>query len=270
MTPRRIDSDTGPFAIVPAWLLDAGLNAQAIQLYGVLALYADRATGECFPSRKTLAERCGVAIRTVDRSTAKLVAVRAIRVEHQRSSRGQPEPNRYTVLRVNPVGGGDKRDTTHSDKRGTTGSDKSDTRGGDKKDTLTRVSKNQSHSNQRSAPQNPSGSSVRAPGAPQGASLQVRFLAATKVNEQVAVVVRLFVQEGIELTPQQKAHLGSLLRRRGHGIAVWKAALLATTAAGDPIEMMEGGARSAETRNGHRRGARVTDADDLAAAKRGW
>ena len=262
MTPRRIDSDTGPFAVVPEWLLDACLSAQAVQLYAVLARYADTTTGKCFPSRKTLAERCGCAIRTVDRAVAKLVGAGALRVEHRRSSSGDPEVNSYTVIRANPARGGDKSDTTPPVKN--------DTRGSDKRDTLTRTSTNESQLNERSDPRRPSSkdSSDRAPAAPK--PLQARFLAATKVNERVGVVVQLFVQAGIELTPQQKAHLGAFLKRRGHGMAVWRAALAATTAEGDPIEMMEGGARNAANRNGHRKGTRVTDADDLAAAKRGW
>ena len=127
------------------------------------------------------------------------------------------------------------------------------------------VSNNRNGSDLRRASSKPS--SDRAPAAPKSLPLKARFLAAETVPERVAVVVDLFAENGVELTSQQKGHLGKFLKRRGHGIEVWRSALAATTAAGDPIEFMEGGARSAARKNDSRDGARVVTAAEVAESR---
>lgn len=49
------------FAVVPAVVFDAGLDAPYIALYAALALHADK-SGHCFPSHETLAKLCGRSI----------------------------------------------------------------------------------------------------------------------------------------------------------------------------------------------------------------
>jgi hypothetical protein len=66
-------SDTGPFAIVPVWLLRTGLSSAALLIYTTLAgKYADR-EGRAWPRRRTLAEETGLSLDTVDRSVKELI-----------------------------------------------------------------------------------------------------------------------------------------------------------------------------------------------------
>jgi len=94
-------SDTGPFSIVPEWVLDA-VGAREVQLYTLLGRYAD-AEGDSFPSRTTLAKRMGCSTDTVDRAVKELVSVGALSVEHRTAESGDPTTNRWTVHRVRPV-----------------------------------------------------------------------------------------------------------------------------------------------------------------------
>ena len=102
MTAPR--SDTGPLLVVPVWLLGtAGVGARELQVYLVLAEHADNETGEAWPSRRRIAERCGVAsVRTVDAALDRLVAVGALRVARRRDARGDWTTSLYTVLRARP------------------------------------------------------------------------------------------------------------------------------------------------------------------------
>ena len=231
----------------------------------ILADYYSDATGRCDPSIGRLADECLISERHLVRVLQSLDRKGLIRIIKRPGKRNQYD---LLVLGGDVVSGVEGEEGVTSHQEGVTPDVTSGVTQLGHPNRKVTVSPNRNGSDLR----HPSSkdSSDRAPAAPRSVTLQARFLAAAKVNERVAVVIRLFVQEGIELTPQQKAHLGALLKRRGHGIAVWRAALAATTAEGDPIEMMEGGARNAATRNGHRKGTRVTDADDLAAAKRGW
>ena len=53
-------TDIGRYAILPEWLLDAGVSSHAIRLFGLLAAkYADR-EGSCHPGRQALAAQMGV------------------------------------------------------------------------------------------------------------------------------------------------------------------------------------------------------------------
>lgn len=89
------------FAMMPTWVLDSGVSPGALHLYMVLWTYAD-AHHTCFPTRKTLAERLGVSMRTVDRARDELVAAGAITVKRRLDERGDYTSSLY-VLRVTPV-----------------------------------------------------------------------------------------------------------------------------------------------------------------------
>lgn len=109
---QSVDDDPAPevvrrgyrFAILPEWVLyHRGLSDRAIRLFCVLDRFAD-ADGACFPSRKTLAERMGTSIKTIDRAMAELGAAGAVTVE-VRMREGRQTSNRY-VLHGDPPGGG--------------------------------------------------------------------------------------------------------------------------------------------------------------------
>lgn len=92
----------GPFVIVPEWLIDAAVSARALQLYSVIATYADHTTGMAYPGRKALANRCGVSEDTIDRRKAELVEVGALKIEHVRSDDGMRSHCIYTVIQLPP------------------------------------------------------------------------------------------------------------------------------------------------------------------------
>lgn len=88
------------FAIVPEWILDhPDLSDRAVRLYGLLARYADKASGEGFPGRKTLAARLRTSVKSVDRALAELVEVEAVEVR-ARFQDGAQRSNLYVLRRL--------------------------------------------------------------------------------------------------------------------------------------------------------------------------
>lgn len=100
-----VRTDTGPFAIVPLWLIDPRTSPRAIQLYAILAgIYADR-DGVAWPSRARLAADMGVrSLNTVDATLLELGGLGAVTIERRRTTAGDNETNRYVVHRLPDVG----------------------------------------------------------------------------------------------------------------------------------------------------------------------
>lgn len=86
------------FAVIPEWVLDLPMSAQAVRVYCCLRRYADNKTGECWPSRRTLAMRSRTSITTLDRCLKELVDNGAIRMERRKGKNGDWTSNLYTVL----------------------------------------------------------------------------------------------------------------------------------------------------------------------------
>jgi len=103
--PMTTRSDTGPFAILPEWVLAAPISDRAVRLYAWLSRYADNGTGECWPSRKRLADQLGCSLSSLDRAKDELVEVGALSVQIRHDAAGQLS-NLYTVIRSRPTGGG--------------------------------------------------------------------------------------------------------------------------------------------------------------------
>jgi hypothetical protein len=104
-----VRSDTGPFAQVPEWLLDAEVSDRAVRLYGILARYADN-EGKSFPSKRTLATRVRCSEASVFRATRELEAAGALVIEErfeEASEEGarRQTSNHYVILRRPPVTG---------------------------------------------------------------------------------------------------------------------------------------------------------------------
>lgn len=97
--PHR--SDTGPFALVPVWVLDLPISHLAVRVYAVHADWADRA-GSHHHGRRTIAERLGCSLQAVDEAHKALVANKALRIERRKDPAGDPTSNRYWVCRVAP------------------------------------------------------------------------------------------------------------------------------------------------------------------------
>lgn len=102
MTHQPAVAPNPSFAIVPEWLLDADVSAQAIRLYAVLRCYADE-RGRAYPSRALLARRLHVeSKRTVDRALKELVDVGAVAVNARADKAGDQTSNEYVVRRSAP------------------------------------------------------------------------------------------------------------------------------------------------------------------------
>ena len=80
----QVVSDTGPFSIIPEWVIVAEVSHGAVRLYALISRYADYATGEAFPSRATLGSRLRVSTDTVDRFIKELVGIGALTVIRRR------------------------------------------------------------------------------------------------------------------------------------------------------------------------------------------
>ena len=98
-----IESDVY-FSIVPEWVIDAPISAQAVRVYALLCRYADKEDGTCFPSHKTLANRINVSDSTIKRAIVELKKIGAIKSQKRfDKSTGEQTSNLYTVLRLSSV-----------------------------------------------------------------------------------------------------------------------------------------------------------------------
>lgn len=88
--------DKGSFITVPSKETLSGLPSQLQTLYMWLCSYANE-TGECFPSRATLARNCGCSVRTIDESMEKLVFCELVK-KRKRVDDGENLTNVYTVM----------------------------------------------------------------------------------------------------------------------------------------------------------------------------
>jgi hypothetical protein len=86
------------FCIIPEWVLYSSISSNAVRLYGTLQRYADKDSGQCHPSRKTLADRCGLSLSSLDRALIELVELGAVRKKQRVSDKGDWTSNIYTVI----------------------------------------------------------------------------------------------------------------------------------------------------------------------------
>lgn len=92
----QVSVERGPFEMVPHWILDEDISAQAIRLYMLLRRHGDR-SGRCFPSRRRLAEQMHTSPSTVDRARTELVEVGAICERYRSGPEGDYTSNEYHV-----------------------------------------------------------------------------------------------------------------------------------------------------------------------------
>ena len=120
--------DKGTFILVP----DKEALRGRPPLEQLVAIWiGDYGLTDAFPSRKTIAEDCGVSVKSVDRAIAKLEHDGILIKRKRKNSNGGDTSNSYSRVMV----GGNM--SLGSDKNDTGGSDKNDTGGSDKNDTLT-------------------------------------------------------------------------------------------------------------------------------------
>ena len=91
------------YSIVPEWVLDTPISAQAVRLYAVLNRYADKDNGTCFPAIKTLSKRMHTSVSTVKRALNELSDCGAVYIEPRYDKEtNEQTSNLYTVMRKNP------------------------------------------------------------------------------------------------------------------------------------------------------------------------
>jgi hypothetical protein len=93
----RARSDVGRYTILPGWILSSPVSDRAILLFSVIDSFADYDSAECYPSRRTLAEKLGCSESSLDRAKKELEDIGAVVVERRRGSDGDNETNLYHV-----------------------------------------------------------------------------------------------------------------------------------------------------------------------------
>lgn len=88
--------ERGSFITVPSKEVLRGLPSNVQTLYMWLCSYANE-TGNCFPSRNTLASDCGCSIRTID-ATLKLLEESELIEKENRYSNNEKSTNLYSVI----------------------------------------------------------------------------------------------------------------------------------------------------------------------------
>lgn len=131
---RRHTSDTGPFVVVPVWVLDLPISHLALRLYAAHADYADR-SGAHYHGRKALAERLGCSVQAIDDGHKALVAHRALEIQARRDAAGDPASNLYVIRRTRP--GVAKQETLPSQAGAATGGQARNATGGQAGDART-------------------------------------------------------------------------------------------------------------------------------------
>lgn len=109
-----VESQIGPWAMVPVWVLSRGLNGSELAVYVALRSFADRG-GAAHPSIRAIAERSGVSMSTAKRALAALRDKMLIRWGHQYRADGsmrasvfwiRDTPPATTVSDEKPLNGG--------------------------------------------------------------------------------------------------------------------------------------------------------------------
>lgn len=100
---NTLTSDIGPYAVTPAWLLEADISDRAFRLYCYLALRVNRDKGYAWPTRKRIADALRCSPKSVDRAVQELIEIGAIEVRKRRSEYGDWDSNIYVVRHVQGV-----------------------------------------------------------------------------------------------------------------------------------------------------------------------
>jgi hypothetical protein len=94
----RSGSSGDAFVMVPEWVLLLPISATALRVYCVIRRHADATTGECFPTRRTIAIKARCSVASVDRSVKELVGNGAVTAERRKNKAGDWTSNLYTIL----------------------------------------------------------------------------------------------------------------------------------------------------------------------------
>lgn len=116
-----VSTDTGPFAMVPEWLLFSGVSGNAVKLFAII--HRHEGPGGAHPSRRRLGELMGSSDDTVDRVLKELAEAGAVTIEARFDPAGDRTSNAYTLHFLRP--GSRKTEATGGRRSEATGSRRS-------------------------------------------------------------------------------------------------------------------------------------------------
>lgn len=102
-TTTHVETQVGPFAMVPIWVLGQGLSGSELAVYVALRSYADR-SGDAHPQVPAIAARAGVTTRTAERALARLRTLDMIKVTRLHRADGSVAGCNYWLRDVPIVG----------------------------------------------------------------------------------------------------------------------------------------------------------------------
>lgn len=101
-TVKTIRSQTGPFCMIPHWVLKRVHDSRAVHLYALLAKYANRER-RAWPKIDTLAVEMGTSPRSVERAIADLRRLGALETERLRRGDGAILGLAFLLVQIDPA-----------------------------------------------------------------------------------------------------------------------------------------------------------------------
>lgn len=97
-----VRSQAGAWAMVPVWVLSKGLTGGELATYVSLRSFADR-SGEAHPSFRTVAERAGLSVKTVEKAVSRLRDLGLLRTTRRYRPDGSIAGCDYVLVDVDPA-----------------------------------------------------------------------------------------------------------------------------------------------------------------------
>jgi hypothetical protein len=101
-SPEELVTQVGPWAMVPAWVLEAGLTPGEFVIYVALRTFADRG-GKAYPRPEAVAERARCSARTVHNAYGRFRQLGLMTSSRTRRDDGTHGPVRVTLRDVRPT-----------------------------------------------------------------------------------------------------------------------------------------------------------------------
>lgn len=86
------------FFIISNRIFDLGLKPIPFSVYCCLVKHRDEKSGSCFPSRKRIAQLCGISLQSVDNALKEIEGIGLIQKQEQYRANGSRTSNRYYLF----------------------------------------------------------------------------------------------------------------------------------------------------------------------------
>jgi len=100
--PVGVTTESGPWGMVPVWVLGLGLSGSELAVYVALRSYADRSRA-CFPLTAAIADRAHVSTRSVERALARFRDLEIVVTKRRYRDDGSIAGLVYRMLDVKPL-----------------------------------------------------------------------------------------------------------------------------------------------------------------------